>query len=209
MVQYLKATGQYENTLIIFMGDNGLLEGEHGMVDKRTGHEPCMRVPLIARGPKLAPGRTIQEQVLTIDIAPSILDICGAKPLESIQGRSWRRLTEGGDPTWRKAWFYEYNYEKQFPYTPNVRALRTDRYKFIRYPHGDGSADRHMPELYDLVADPQELHNLASDAQHAELRRQLEQQLSKVMADAGLTTATDRMPLDEGIQTKLPDQKIR
>ena len=209
MVAHLKATGQYDNTLILFMGDNGLLEGEHGMVDKRTAHEPSLRVPLITRGPTLKGGKVVNGQVLTIDIAPSILDICGAQPIANSQGQSWSKLATSGDPNWRQAWFYEYNYEKQFPYTPNVRAIRTDRYKFIRYPHGNQSADRHMAELYDLQNDPGELNNLAEAPAQAGLRAQLEQQLSQLMAAEGLTPENDRMPLDEGIQSKLPDQKIR
>ena len=54
-------------------------------------------------------------------------------------------LAGGTDPAWRTEWLYEYNYEKQFPYTPNIRGIRTDRWKFVRYPHGDGSPDRHRP----------------------------------------------------------------
>jgi N-acetylglucosamine-6-sulfatase len=194
---------------MIFMGDNGLLEGEHGMVDKRTAHEPSLRVPLVAHLPKQAGRNVVDGQVLTIDIAPSILELCGAKPLEKIQGRSWTKLARGEDRDWRTAWFYEYNYEKQFPYTPNVRAIRTDRYKFIRYPHGDHSPDRHMAELYDLSKDPNETKNLANDPASASIRKQLEQQLAELMTAEGLTPENDRMPLDEGIQTKLPDQKIR
>ena len=209
MVAHLKATGQYDNTLIIFMGDNGLLEGEHGMVDKRTAHEPSLRIPLVTRGPALTGGKVVDGQVLTIDIAPSILDICGAQPLGKCQGHSWHKLATSGDRDWRRAWFYEYNYEKQFPYTPNVRAIRTDRYKFIRYPHGDQSPDRHMAELYDLASDPGELKNLATDPGQADVRAGLEKQLADLMAAEGLTPQLDRMPMDEGIQSKLPDQKIR
>ena len=58
-----------------------------------------------------------------------------------IHGRSWVKLATKGDPDWRTAWFYHYNYEKQFPYTPNVRGVRTDDWKFIHYPHGDGKPD--------------------------------------------------------------------
>lgn len=209
MVQYLKATKQYDNTFIVFMGDNGLLEGEHGMVDKRTAHEPSMRIPLVLHGPKLKASQVVDGQVLTVDIAPSLLDLCGAKPIEKIQGKSWRKLISGGDADWRKAWFYEYNYEKQFPYTPNVRALRTDRFKFIRYPHGDTSPDRHLPELYDLSKDPNELENLADKASMTSVRAELEKQLLELMTAEGLTPENDRMPIDEGIQSKLPDQKIR
>jgi arylsulfatase A-like enzyme len=209
LVAYLKQTGQYENTVIVFMGDNGLLEGEHGMVDKRTMHEPSIRVPLIARGPGLPRQATVTAQVLTEDIAPSILDLCDAQPLQKIHGRSWRQLANGADAGWRTAWLYEYNYEKQFPYTPNIRGIRTDRWKYVRYPHGDGSPDRHTPEFYDLQEDPLELTNLAEHPAHAERRLQLEQRLAAELSTLGLTPERDTMPIDEGIKTELPDAKIR
>jgi N-acetylglucosamine-6-sulfatase len=209
MLAFLKSSGQLERTVIVFMGDNGLLEGEHGMVDKRTMHEPSIRIPIVARGPGLPAGKVVPQQVLTVDIAPSLLELCGAPAIEKIQGRSWRKLANEGDPTWRSAWFYEYNYEKQFPYTPNVRGLRTDGWKYIHYPHGDGSPDRHTPELYDLGKDPGELHNLALDPAYAEQRAGMEKQLTTMLAAEGLTPDKDKMPLDEGIKTALPDQKIR
>lgn len=209
MVAWLKETRQLDNTVIIFMGDNGLLEGEFGMVDKRTMHEPSIRIPIIARGPGLPKGKVVKEQVLAMDIAPSVLDLCGAPALATIQGKSWKALANGRDPSWRKAWFYEYNYEKQFPYTPNIRGLRTDDWKFIRYPHGDGSPDKHLAELYHLRKDPGELHNLANDPRHATTRRQLEQQLATLLAAEGLTPDKDKMPLDQGVKSELPDQKIR
>ena len=209
LVDFLKASGQLENTIIVFMGDNGLLEGEHGMIDKRTMHEPSIRIPLVARGPGLPHGMVVKQQVLTLDVAPSLLEACGAPAIGGLDGCSWLKLVAGNDPGWRAEWFYEYNYEKQFPYTPNIRGIRTDRWKFIRYPHGDGSPDRHLPELYDLANDPGELVNLATDTAHAATRADLERRLTALLAAHGLTPATDTMPLDEGIKTKLPDQKIR
>lgn len=206
---WLEKTRQLDNTIIVFMGDNGLLEGEHGMVDKRTAHEASLRIPLIVRYPQLGRGKLIAPQALTIDVAPSLLELCGATPLANIHGRSWVKLVQGGDPAWRKAWFYEYNYEKQFPYTPNVRALRTDSRKYIRYPHGDGSPDRHMAELYDVQNDPDEHHNLINNPRYSAEVPQLRAELARLMAATGLTAANDRMPLDEGIKKELPDQKIR
>ncbi len=209
LTEFLKATGQLDNTLIIFMGDNGLLEGEHGMVDKRTMHEPSIRIPMIAAGPGLPAGKTLEAQVLTLDVAPSILDLCGAVPLANIQGRSFKTVCNGVDAEWRDAWFYEYNYEKQFPYTPNIRGVRTDDWKFMHYPHGDGSPDRHMAEMYDLKNDPLEITNLAEHKDYAAKRKELESRLVTLLAQEGLTLESDKMPLDEGIKTELPDQKIR
>jgi N-acetylglucosamine-6-sulfatase len=191
------------------MGDNGLLEGEHGMVDKRTMHEPSIRIPVIARGPGLPAGKVVSGQVLTEDVAPSILDRCGAPPLVGIHGRSWNTLVTAGDPAWRTEWLYEYNYEKQFPYTPNVRAVRTESWKYMRYPHGDGGADRHMAELYNIEFDREERYNLIADERYAGVVEEMKKELTKVMGEAGLTEATDKMPMDEGIKAELPDAKIR
>jgi arylsulfatase A-like enzyme len=218
----LKELGQLDNTLFIFTADNGLLNGEHGMVDKRTMHEPSIRVPLVVRYPGLRQGsgfgvqgsakaadggRIVDQQVLTIDFAPSILDICGAPPLKKTHGASWKKLAQADGSGWRTSWYYEYNYEKQFPYTPNVRGVRTDRFKYIHYPHGDGGPDRHMAELYDLQADPDEETNLISRPQHAATVTQLQQELARLMAAAdGLP---DKMPLDEGIKSALPAAAIR
>ncbi|RCS54905.1 DUF4976 domain-containing protein [Bremerella cremea] len=209
LYDYLEKSGQLDNTVIVFMGDNGLLEGEDGMVDKRTAHEMSIRVPLVVRYPQLGKGKSVDQQILTVDMAPTLIELAGAKPMEDIHGKSWAKLAKTGDDDWRTAWMYYYNYEKQFPYTPNVRALRTDRWKYIRYPHGDGSPDRHMAELYDLKNDPGETINLAEKPEHASRVSQLRKELTEVMANVGLTEATDKMPLDEGIGQELPDAKIR
>ena len=119
------------------------------------------------------------------------------------------KLVREGDPSWRKSWFYEYNYEKQFPYTPNVRAVRTDEWKYIHYPHGDGSPDRHMAELYDLKNDPDERRNLIDVPRYAGQVSELKSELARLMRATGLTPETDRMPIDEGIKKELPDAKIR
>jgi N-acetylglucosamine-6-sulfatase len=207
---WLEETHQLENTIIVFMGDNGLLEGEHGMIDKRTAHEPSIRIPLIVRYPGLAAGKTIDGQVLTEDIAPSLLELCGAGTLPGlIHGRSWVKMVQQGDPSWRTSWFYHYNYEKQFPYTPNVRAIRTAEWKYIHYPTGDGGPDKHLAELYDLIHDPEESKNLIQAPEQSARIADLQAQLTRLMAQTGLTPETDKMPLDEGVKSQLPDQKIR
>jgi len=204
----LKEMGQLDNTIIVFAGDNGMFLGEHGMTDKRTMHEESIRIPLVVRYPKAIKANTrVTGQVLNLDLAPSILDLCGARPLKDIHGRSWRGLLEGKTGDWRTSWFYEYNYEKQFPYTPNVRGVRTDRWKYVHYPHGDGSPDKHMAELYDLKNDPNELKNLINDPAQKENIEGLKMELQRLMEETG--ALPDKMPIDEGVKKELPEESIR
>jgi N-acetylglucosamine-6-sulfatase len=199
----LEETGQLENTLVLFTTDNGYLLGEHGAVDKRAMWEDSIRVPLLVRYPRLFPaGRVVRETVLHLDLAPSILDVCGARPLENIHGMSWKRLAEGQRADWRKSWLYEYNYEREFPYTPNVRGVRTDEWKYARYPHGDGGPDRWKAELYNLKADPLETKNLVDDPAAAGKLAELQAELARLQKETG--GLPDRMPLDEGIKQTLP-----
>jgi N-acetylglucosamine-6-sulfatase len=212
LYELLKQRGELDNTIIVFMGDNGLLNGEDGMVDKRTMHEASIRIPMLVRYPGLTAAtspKVIEKQVLTIDMAPSLLELCGAPALKNIHGRSWVSLVQRGDPAWRTSWLYHYNYEKQFPYTPNVRGVRTDSWKYIHYPHGDGKPDRHMAELYNIEFDPEERHNLIANPKYASVVQDLQRELEKQMRATGLTAANDKMPLDEGIKKELPDAKIR
>jgi N-acetylglucosamine-6-sulfatase len=206
----LEELDQLDNTLFIFTSDNGLLNGEHGMVDKRTMHEASIRIPLVVRYPGLKATdkpRVVEQMVLTLDFAPTILDICGLDPLPNIDGQSWKRLAQGDSRGWRQAWYYEYNYEKQFPYTPNVRGVRTDRWKYIHYPHGDGSPDRHMAELYDLKNDPDETNNLINDPRQADRIKDLRDELARLIKAAGVDQ--DQMPIDEGVKDVLPEKSIR
>jgi N-acetylglucosamine-6-sulfatase len=204
----LKDMGELDNTVVIFASDNGMFLGEHGMTDKRTMHEESIRMPLLVRYPKrIKPGTVVDRMVLNIDLAPSVLEICRAAPLKNIHGASWAPLLGGDARGWRTSWYYEYNYEKQFPYTPNVRGVRTDEWKYVHYPHGDGGPDRHKAELYNLKDDPGELRNLIDDLACRDRREVLRQELRRLMEQAG--ALPDKMPLDEGVKEVLPDAKIR
>ena len=208
LLRALRETGELDRTIVVFAADNGFFLGEHGMMDKRTMHEASIRVPLLVRYPPLAvPGRVVGEQVLNIDLAPSLLDAAGVPPLPGVHGRSWVPLLKGRAPGWRKSWLYEYDYEKQFPYTPNVRGVRSADWKYVRYPHGDGGADRHLAELYNLRVDPIEKTNLAESNLHQDTVRELRAELDRLMVETG--PGADRMPPDEGVKTTLPDPKIR
>ena len=206
--QTLKELGRLDNTVLVFTSDNGFFLGEHGMTDKRTMHEPSIRVPLLVRYPRLIrPGTVIDKMVMNVDLAPSILDICGAEPLKNIHGKSWKKLFAGRTSDWRKSLYYSYDYEKQFPYTPNVRGVRTDEWKYVHYPNGDNKPDRYKAELYNLKNDPLETKNLIDDPKYAPKVTELKAELLRLMAQTG--ALPDEMPLYLGIKTELPDEKIR
>jgi len=212
LLTLLEKRGELANTIIVFMSDNGLLSGEGGMVDKRTAHEPSERIVQLVRFPGLTSPqqpKIITQQILTVDMAPSLLELCGVAPITGVQGKSWVPLVKQGDPAWRKSWLYYYNYEKQFPYTPNIRSIRTESWKYIHYPHGDNTPDRHMAELYNIEFDPEERINLIGNPKYREILASLQAELTRSMKEAGLDPAHDRMPVDGGIQQALPDAVIR
>ena len=206
--QALQNNELLDDTLLVFTSDNGAFLGEHGMTDKRAMHEASIRIPLLMRYPqRIRAGSNINKLVLNIDLAPTVLELCGAKPIENVHGHSLVPLFDGHTDGWRRSFLYEYNYEKQFPYTPNVRGVRTENWKFIRYPHGDGSPDRHLAELYDLVSDPEERHNLIADERFPARAEELRKELDRLQRETG--ALPDKMPLDEGVKSVLPDAKIR
>lgn len=173
VLAYLKENGLDQETLVVYMGDNGFSFGEHGLIDKRHAYEESMRVPLLARCPDLIkPNTKIKQMVLNIDVAPTVLEMAGVKKPAQMQGVSFLPLMKGEQVPWRDKIFYEYYWENDFPQTPTMFSIRTDRYKFIR---SQGTWD--INELYDLQQDPYEINNLIRSADHQELAKDLNTQL--------------------------------
>ncbi len=169
----LEVKGLLDSTLVFYMGDNGFCFGEHGLIDKRHMYEPSMRVPFLAHCPQLIePGTKVTQLVQNIDVAPTVLEAAGVRAPDYMDGRSFLPLLEGEEVEWRDAVFYEYYWEAAFPQTPTTYGVRTDRYKFIHY-HGIWDTD----ELYDLQADPDEMHNLIDVPEHQDRIKQMREQL--------------------------------
>jgi N-acetylglucosamine-6-sulfatase len=146
------------DTLIIYMGDNGFQFGEHGLIDKRTMYEASIRVPMIAHCPDLFQGnRRVEGMALNIDICPTMLGAAGAPIPPTVHGRSLLPLARGA-AEWRSEFVYEYYWERDYPQTPTVLGLRTDRYSFMQY-HGVWDLD----ELYDIRKDPDQMNNLLAE----------------------------------------------
>jgi arylsulfatase A-like enzyme len=175
LLKALDDEGLAENTLVVYCSDNGYYLGEHGLGDKRSAYDESLRIPLLVRWPKLGvKGKTIDEMVLNIDLAPTLLDLAGVAVPPTMQGASWRSLFEGRPADWRKAFFYEYFYETGMGRTPTVLAVRAETAKLIKYPGHD-----EWTELFDLKADPYEKQNLARDAAHKELLAQMEAEFDR------------------------------
>ncbi len=173
ILRTLEELGVADSTLVVYMGDNGFSLGEHGLIDKRQMYEESMRVPLLAYAPGLIPtGSVVTRMVQNVDLAPTFLEAAGLEPPAHMDGRSLLSLLRGRDIPWRDAVFYEYYWEPNYPQTPAVHGVRTDRYKYIRY-YGLWDID----ELYDLREDPQEMHNLIKDPARQDLVKSLNSRL--------------------------------
>ena len=181
LLAVLRERGQLDDTLVVYMGDNGFAFGEHGLIDKRTAYEWSMRVPLIMQCPAVLKGNTVVTQlVANIDIAPTLLEAAGAPGLAEADGRSFWPLACGQPTAWRTELLYEYLWEKNFPQTPTLHALRGERYKYV---HVHGLCD--LDELYDLQNDPGETQNLIFSAEHKAIVRQMNERLFAVLKETG------------------------
>jgi arylsulfatase A-like enzyme len=181
VMDYLQSEGLDQNTLVVYMGDNGFSFGEHGLIDKRHFYEESVKVPFLVYCPQLFKGgKVVDKMVQNIDIAPTVLEAAGLQKPQAMPGRSFIPLLRGDSAQWRDKIFYEYYWEYDFPMTPTVFGVRTDRYKYIRY-HGIWDAN----ELYDLQEDPAESKNLINDPQHAERARQMAGELFDWMEQTG------------------------
>ncbi|MDR2810538.1 MAG: sulfatase [Tannerellaceae bacterium] len=173
VLDYLEEAGLDKNTLVIYMGDNGFAWGEHGLIDKRQFYEESARVPMLVYAPGLFQGgRAIENLVQNVDIAPTIMDYLGVEKAPQMVGYSFLPLLKGEEAAWRDRVFYEYYWEHEFPQTPTMHGVRTDRYKYIRY-HGVWD----LNEFYDLQDDPAETRNLIAAPEHQELIKQLNHDL--------------------------------
>ena len=181
VMEKLEEMGVKDETLVIYMGDNGFMFGEHGLIDKRVAYETSIRVPMLMHCPELFEGGTVVEQVVAnIDIAPTVMEVMALEKPPHMDGKSFVGLGRGEDIPWRDYFLYVYYWEKNFPHTPTQFALRGDRFKYITY-YGLWDAD----ELYDLRADPGEMQNLLYDEAHAQTAERMEARLYEMMAELG------------------------
>ncbi len=166
LVDYLKQTGQLDNTVIMYTGDQGFFLGEHDFMDKRWMYDEAMRMPFIVHYPKsVKPGSTNGWLINNTDFAPTILALAGVETPEYMQGRSFAGALAGKPrpADWRTSTYYRYWMHMAHALkVPAHFGIRAERYKLIFFygctPTGRGNTPVAW-EFYDLQNDPHEMKN--------------------------------------------------
>jgi N-acetylglucosamine-6-sulfatase len=160
VMDLLEKQGRLDNTVIIFMADNGWFFGEHRRGDKRLAYEESIRVPFAIRYPAMLKGGSrIKGMVANIDIGPTLLELAGASIPKTVQGESFVPVMQGKAEGRTAPFFYEYFQEKYAPAIPTMLSVRTPEWKYISYPH-ESSDEGNFDEFYHLSKDPDEIENL-------------------------------------------------
>jgi len=191
LFDYLRKEGLYDNTVIIYTGDQGFWLGENDYQDKRWAYDPSMRMPFIVRYPGSIRGGTRSDAIVeNVDYPALMLDFAGIPRPSSMQGRSFKSICETGkEPAdWKKAAYYRYWMHLAHHDNPGEMAIRTKTHKLIYFYGADYEGKNQTPpawELYDLSTDPSELHNVYDHPAYFKVREELKKQLALLRRDIG------------------------
>lgn len=190
LFELLERRGVLDDTLLLFLGDNGYFFGEHALgPERRFAYEEGIRTPFLVRYPRrFAAGQQRQRMVLALDIAPTLVELAGgrAADLASMQGRSLLPLAAGDRVAgWRRSFMCEYFSENAIPWLHGMtyKAVRTERHKYIHWVQKSPTG-RECDELYDLRADPYEMRNLARASAQARTLARLRRELARLVAQS-------------------------
>ncbi len=182
LIEYLKETGQYDSTLVIFSSDHGEHLGDHYLLGKAGYFDSAYHIPLIVRFPGASAGTTVESFSESIDIVPTILDWLGCEIPVTWDGESLLPYCRGETlPRPRDAVYYEHDFREVYSRRPqealrltmeqcSLAAIRDERFKYVHFP-------TLPPLLFDLREDPKELRNLAGDPGHAATVRDYAQRM--------------------------------
>jgi arylsulfatase A-like enzyme len=176
VLAYLDKSGLGRNTIVVYTSDQGFFLGDHGLFDKRFMYEESIRMPFLVRWPAgIKAGTRIDAMALNVDFASTFLDVAGLPVPPEMQGRSLVPMLRGRTPAdWRTAMYYRYYHD---PGDHNTRAhygIRTRSHKLIYFWKKD------QWELFDLVNDPYELHNLYGEPGLEKVTASLKEQLARL-----------------------------
>jgi len=180
--------GVLDDTVVLYTSDHGSHFCTRNKEYKRSCHDGCLRIPMVACGPGFTGGKVVPELVSLIDAPPTMLAAGGVEPPGAMRGRPLQALVDGtaaADGTWREAVF------AQISESHVGRCIRTKKWKYsVGAPDMHGgkhpASDRYVEQfLYDLEADPHERANLVADAALAGVRAELAERLKSAMVEAG------------------------
>jgi len=186
VLDYLKEHDLEENTLVVYLSDQGFYLGEHGWFDKRFMYEESFRTPMIAQFPGvIEPQSKIDGMVLNIDIAPTLLELTGTAVPKDMQGKSFLSLLQGKKQQGRKQIYYHYYENGEHAVSPHF-GVSNGSYKLIRfYKRVDGW------ELFDMKKDPQEMRNVYQDPAYQRVVQKMKKVLIKEIKAAEDTDALE------------------
>lgn len=186
----LTAKGILDQTIFVITSDQGFFYGEFGLAqERRLAYEPSIHVPFVMRYPGLTKqGSQPNALVSNVDVAPTLLELAGARAPSNMDGRSLVSVIRRQGRHIRKDFLIEYYSDREFPRIQNMgyKAIRTDHYKYIRYEELEG-----MDELYDLRLDPHELNNLLPDRASQKVLGDLRKRLDR------LVNSADRLAIEQ------------
>ena len=207
----LDELGLAEDTVVIYISDNGYFRGEHGLGDKRAAYEESLRVPFMIRYPAIQPsgaGLTPTEKIgLNLDIAPTILDLAGLQVPEHMQGRSLKPLLQGTTPTdWRDSFVFSYTEDPAYAATDpaDMVGIRTETgYKLVRYAEDSGWDELFYIDSTATDDEKYENTNHIANAGFASILTELQTDMHSRLAEVGLLEVleirTDGLPIQADI----------
>ena len=196
-VRVLRERGELHRTLLVFTSDNGYMLGQHRHVGKRLPYEESIRVPLLVRGPGVASGSRTDQLTTATDLTRTVVEVAGAKPDHALDGVSLVS-TLSGVPSGRGATILQNGAEVADEGDSELgeelddrgwlyRGYRDTRWTYVRYPDPAGAQTPAFEELYDLEADPVQLHNLAQDPEYAGVLEEARRRAAELSVCVGAT----------------------
>jgi arylsulfatase A-like enzyme len=177
----LDASGLSENTIVIYSSDQGFFLGENGFTDKRLADDVTMSMPFLIRWPGvLAPGQRIDAMIQNIDYAPTFLDVAGVAVPADMDGESLLPILSGEtSDDWRESVYYHYYHNAAYN-LPKIEAVRSDRYKLVRYYDHLTLKFGEDWELFDLEKDPTEQQSVYANPEYAAVLQKMKRELNKL-----------------------------
>jgi choline-sulfatase len=172
VVQALQESGQAEDTLIIYTSDHGESLGDHDLWWKCSMYEQSAGVPLIMAGPSIPRGEVRTDPVSLIDLTATLADALGQKPHPSWQGRSLLPVAQGKESLGDDAVVFSQYHAHGVSH--GIFMIRKGPFKYVYYP-------QFPAQLFNLENDPQELHDLSTDATYASVLAELHTELTHIV----------------------------